>query len=113
MEEICRLTSRRSQPPLPLRLQSTPRVGGGSAFYVRRQKHFGRSSVELLTVINKQQKGYVMKTLLGLVVGLFVSSQVGLAAESVSSVPFELGPQHFSGGDSIVIEQVEASSPLL
>src|SRR5277367_1219640 len=29
------LTSRRSQPPLPLRLQSTPRVGGGSAFYVR------------------------------------------------------------------------------
>jgi uncharacterized protein YegJ (DUF2314 family) len=30
------LTSRRSQPPLPLRLQSTPRVGGGSAFCVRR-----------------------------------------------------------------------------
>ena len=29
------LTSRRSQPPLPLRLQSTPRVGGGSAFFVR------------------------------------------------------------------------------
>jgi len=23
------------QPPLPLRLQSTPRVGGGSAFFVR------------------------------------------------------------------------------
>ena len=54
-----------------------------------------------------------MKTLLGLVVGLFVSSQVGFAAESVSAVPFELGPQQFSHGDSIVIEQVQASSPLL
>jgi len=30
-----RLTrSRRSQPPLPLRLQSTPRVGGGSALVI-------------------------------------------------------------------------------
>ena len=32
---LSRLTSRRSQPPLPLRLQSPPRVGGGSAFVVR------------------------------------------------------------------------------
>jgi hypothetical protein len=63
--------------------------------------------------MNKQQKGYVMKIVLGLVAGLFVSSQVGSAAESVSGVPFELGPQHFSGSDSIVIEQVQASSPLL
>ena len=31
--------SRRSQPPWPLRLQSTSRVGGGSAFYVRRHSH--------------------------------------------------------------------------
>ena len=54
-----------------------------------------------------------MKTLLGLVAGLLVSSQVGFTAENVSTVPFELGPQHFSGGDSIVIEQVQASSPLL
>jgi hypothetical protein len=28
-------------------------------------------------------------------------------------VPFQLGPQHFSGGDSIVIEQVDATSPNL
>src|SRR5271154_2457270 len=32
--------SRRSQPPLPLRLQSTPRVGGGSAFFVRQHRAF-------------------------------------------------------------------------
>ena len=28
-----------TQPPLPLRLQSTPRVGGGSAFFVRQRSH--------------------------------------------------------------------------
>src|SRR5271170_2299690 len=39
-----RLTSRRSQPPLPLRLQSTPRVGGGSAFYVRLLDHMSQHS---------------------------------------------------------------------
>ncbi len=37
--ECCRLTSRRSQPPLALLFPDqsgfTPRVGGGSAFYVR------------------------------------------------------------------------------
>jgi hypothetical protein len=54
-----------------------------------------------------------MKIILGLVIGLFVSSQVGFGAEKVSTVPFELGPQHFSGGNSIVIDQVAASSPLL
>ena len=30
-----------SPEPLPLRLQSTPRVGGGSAFYVRQQRVAG------------------------------------------------------------------------
>src|ERR1035441_9133370 len=36
--KLCRLTSRRSQPPLALAVplsRFTPRVGGGSAFYVR------------------------------------------------------------------------------
>src|ERR1035437_6516983 len=40
---ICRLTSRRSQPPLALAVplsRFTPRVGGGSAFYVRRHYVF-------------------------------------------------------------------------
>jgi hypothetical protein len=53
---------------------------------------------------------YLWDTTLGLVAGLLLSSHVGFTAENVSTVPFELGPQHFSGGDSIVIEQVVASS---
>ena len=39
---ICRLTSRRSQPPMALAVplsRFTSRVGGGSAFYVRRIRH--------------------------------------------------------------------------
>src|SRR5271170_2318859 len=44
-----RLTSRRSQPPLPLRLQSTPRVGGGSAFYVR--QHMRLLSIIVCTLL--------------------------------------------------------------
>jgi len=39
-DEAARLTSRRSQPPLALSVplsRFTPRVGGGSAFYVRCQ----------------------------------------------------------------------------
>ncbi|MGH7976583.1 MAG: hypothetical protein ACREDS_11040 [Limisphaerales bacterium] len=63
--------------------------------------------------INNQLKGQIMKTMLGLVVGLFVSSQVSFAAENASIVPFDLGPQHFKNGDSIVIEQAVAASPLL
>src|ERR1035437_7862802 len=42
---ICRLTSRRSQPPLALLVplsRFTSRVGGGSAFYVRRLHHITR-----------------------------------------------------------------------
>jgi hypothetical protein len=74
---------------------------------------FGESSVEKLTDTNEQQKGYVMKKLLALVAGLFVSVEAGFSGEAVSAVPFELGPQRFNGGDSIVIVQVEASSPLL
>src|SRR5271168_455742 len=54
-----------------------------------------------------------MKIILGLVVGLFVSLQVGFSAEQVSTVPYELGPQHFTDGDQIVIEQVVATSPEL
>ena len=54
-----------------------------------------------------------MKIVAGLVIGLFVSLQVVFGAEKVSMVPFELGPQHFTGGDQIVIEQVAASSPEL
>ena len=54
-----------------------------------------------------------MKIVAGLVIGLFVSLQVVFGAEKVSTVPFELGPQHFTGGDQIVIEQVSASSPEL
>jgi hypothetical protein len=53
-----------------------------------------------------------MKIVAALVIGLFVSLQ-GLGAENVSVVPFELGPQHFTGDDQIVIEQVMASSPQL
>jgi hypothetical protein len=52
-----------------------------------------------------------MKIMLGLVVGVFVSLQVGFGAEKVSPVSFALGPQHFTDGDQIVIEQVMASSP--
>jgi hypothetical protein len=54
-----------------------------------------------------------MKIVAGLVIGLFVSLQIGFGAEKVSTVPFELGPQHFTDGDQIVIEQVVASSPEL
>ena len=49
----------------------------------------------------------------GLVIGLCVSLQVVFGAEKVSTVPFELGPQYFTDGDKIVIEQVMASSPEL
>ena len=54
-----------------------------------------------------------MKMILGLVVGLFVSSHVTFGADEISMVPFELGPKHFRDGDLIVIEHVEASSPHL
>src|SRR5271154_3278972 len=45
-----RLTSRRSQPPLALRLQSTPRVGGGSAIFVRRHQRTMKNIVTILTL---------------------------------------------------------------
>jgi hypothetical protein len=74
----------------------------------------GRNFAEIWVLKkNNQLKGYIMKTMLGLVVGLLVGSQVGFAAEDVSTVAFELGPQHFRNGDSIVIEQVVAASPFL
>ena len=44
----CRLTSRRSQPPLALSVplsRFTPRVGGGSAFFVRHRKIYELTSV--------------------------------------------------------------------
>jgi hypothetical protein len=80
---------------------------------VCRQKLCADLSVENLTETNNHLKGFIMRTLLGLAAGLLASAQIGFAAEDVSTVPYELGPQHFSGGDSIVIEQVVASSPLL
>jgi hypothetical protein len=54
-----------------------------------------------------------MKKILGLVIGLLVSSQIGFGANEVSTVPFELGPTHFRDGDQIVIEHVVATSPNL
>jgi hypothetical protein len=45
---ICRcLTSRRSQPAWLLRLQFTPRVGGGSAFFVRRTVHLAMKNIQI------------------------------------------------------------------
>jgi hypothetical protein len=54
-----------------------------------------------------------MKTILGLVVGLLIGSQVGFGGEDFAAVPFELGPNHFRDGDRIAIEQVVATTPLL
>ena len=54
-----------------------------------------------------------MKIILGWVVGLFVAMQTALGAVEVSAVPFELGPQHFSDGNQIVIDRVLSSSPKL
>ena len=36
---------------MPLRLQSTPRVGGGSAFFVRRPEHFMKIIITLVTLL--------------------------------------------------------------
>src|SRR5277367_2928321 len=61
-----RLTSRRSQPPLPLRLQSTPRVGGGSAFYVRPHSHHHIMPVTLsydVTNLDNNERNYIRSML--------------------------------------------------
>ena len=54
-----------------------------------------------------------MKTLLRLFVGLFLTACVAFASAELSSVPFVVGQQQFKAGDSIVIDQVLATSPLL
>jgi len=54
-----------------------------------------------------------MKKILGFAVFLLVTAQVGFGADEVSTVPYALGPQHFTDDDRIVIEQVVATSPEL
>jgi hypothetical protein len=43
----------RSQPPLPLLLQSPPRVGGGSAFFVRLRQAMFMSKLKVLIIFGK------------------------------------------------------------
>ena len=55
-----------------------------------------------------------MKTVMRVVLGLVVAASLASAAsDGVSYVPLVVGPTHFNDGDSIVIEQVEATSPNL
>ena len=55
-----------------------------------------------------------MKTVLRGVLSLVVAASLASAAsDSVSDVSLVVGPTHFNDGDSIVIEQVEATSPNL
>ena len=112
-----RWAARVCKPLLQVKVQiagvSQPSVAVVQLWMVRRQKLRGDVGVKGMTDTHNQLKGYIMKAWLGLVAVLSISAQVGFTAENVSTVPFELGPRHFSGGDSIVIEQVAASSPLL
>jgi hypothetical protein len=52
-----------------------------------------------------------MKTLLPLFIGFCVAACVASASAELSSVPFTIGQQQFKAGDSIIIEQVLATSP--
>jgi hypothetical protein len=53
-----------------------------------------------------------MKTVMRVVLGLVVAASLAFAAsDGVSNVSLAVGPTHFNDGDSIVIEQVEATSP--
>lgn len=54
-----------------------------------------------------------MMTLRRLLLMFCATGWVALLAAEVTNVPFELGKQHFQPGDSIVIEQVLATSPKL
>jgi len=54
-----------------------------------------------------------MKTLLQLLVGLCLTACVAFGNAELSSVPFVVGKQQFKAGDSIVIDQVLATSPRL
>jgi hypothetical protein len=55
-----------------------------------------------------------MKTVIRVVVGLLVATSLAVAAsDDVSNVALVVGPTHFNDGDSIVIEQVVATSPNL
>ena len=54
-----------------------------------------------------------MKTLFKLWVGLCLTACVSFARAELSPIPFVVGEQHFAAGDSIVIDQVLASSPQL
>src|ERR1035437_6057493 len=60
---ICRLTSRRSQPPLALAVplsRFTPRVGGGSAFYVRRHYTLMKNPREISTAPKPEQEAWLL-----------------------------------------------------
>ena len=69
-ETTCRLTSRRSQPPLALAVplsRFTPRVGGGSAFYVRHQADADFLAMDLSGDFGgSEAAGEVMTGLIGL-----------------------------------------------
>jgi hypothetical protein len=54
-----------------------------------------------------------MKTLLRLLIGLCMMACIASANAELSSVAFAVGKQQFKPGDSIVIEQVLATSPKL
>lgn len=56
----------------------------------------------------------VMKTVMGVVLGLVIAASLAFAAsDDVSNVSLMVGPTHLNDGDSIVIEQVVAKSPNL
>ena len=54
-----------------------------------------------------------MKMLIRLFIGLCVAACVASASAELSSVAFVIGKQQFKPGDSIVIDQVLATSPKL
>jgi hypothetical protein len=51
-----------------------------------------------------------MKTMLRLAIGLSLAASSAAVGSELSAVPFTLGRQQFKSGDSIVIDQVQATS---
>ena len=70
-------------------------------------------SARLRLIADGALKIFPMKTLLRLVVGLCLTACVASASAELSAVSFVVGKQQFKNGDSIVIDQVLATSPKL
>src|SRR5689334_6309898 len=96
-----------------LRPRFMPGVSGPGSLIrdVGRTKLGGCAGVEDKVDTNSQTKGSIMKTSLGLAVGLLLTASLGMAGEQVSDVAFVLGPKHFSDANAIIIEHVAATSP--